>query len=551
MPRCLAPASLRRAALQAVCDEFELICYGVSRHSHQFRSFLKTGGYLNHQDQPPLRQLPVHVFTELVAEVLEQLGSSPHVLHAVIQPQMAELRLPSTLSTIPLAIKLLVERVNRLATFELTCCKSLSPLILAAALPYLPSLTRLNVEGTNFDEFGLEQLGQHVHHLHTLNVARTRVTDRGLAGLTGRLQELTFCILLSNRVSQEGVVTLLVEHPGLVTLEYERMREVLALLASLPYLKEARLASLSDLKETVLSSLQDLKETQLHLRKVVLETCREEAGPHLQNCQTILPLLEAVSLNNSDLTPSLTLSLSKYRHLEKLELGNSLFTQYTASFLESVVPLLEVVGGQLTHLSLENFKFFDVTHVGRLCPKLLSLKLSNILSYCRAENQRQKVFRNLEELYIFNTRWGSITEGMLRQLLTSTSLRTVNLQLVNSLTDELFQEILLHNTFPCLEFLTLEQCHRVSVDLLETLLSLPGPLASLHVWGCASIGPISKERLVAILLQRRLDVNLQWQDVPEENLGDWDILQEDGEDDPLLQDLLLPMVGVNVLPDPM
>ena len=143
--------------------------------------------------------------------------------------------------------------------------------------------------------------------------------------------------------------------------------------------------------------------------------------------------------------------------------------------------------------SLENFKFFDVTHVGRLCPKLVSLKLSNILSYCRyraenqqdqdynhrlkilkkieinliwnrrAENQREKVFRNLEELYIFNTRWwgwcwwcwwwwwwwwwrwwrwqrwGSITEGMLRQLLSSTRLRIVNLQLVNSLTDELFK----------------------------------------------------------------------------------------------------------------
>ena len=36
-------------------------------------------------------------------------------------------------------------------------------------------------------------------------------------------------------------------------------------------------------------------------------------------------------------------------------------------------------------------------------------------------------------------RWGSITEGMLRQLLSSTRLRIVNLQLVNSLTDELFK----------------------------------------------------------------------------------------------------------------
>ena len=81
----------------------------------------------------------------------------------------------------------------------------------------------------------------------------------------------------------------------------------------------------------------------------------------------------------------------------------------------------------------------------------------NIIWNRRAENQREKVFRNLEELYIFNTRWwgwcwwwrwwrwwrwqrwGSITEGMLRQLLSSTRLRIVNLQLVNSLTDELFK----------------------------------------------------------------------------------------------------------------
>lgn len=488
MPKLKVPATLRQAALKTICDQFELICYGVSRESSQFRYFLKSGGYLNHQDCPPLRQLPVHVFTELVHEVLEQLGSSPHVLHAVIQPQLVECRLPSTLSTLPLAIKLLVERVNQLHTFELTCCKSLSPLILAACLPYFHTLTLLNVEGTTFDDFGLEQLGHHVGGLLTLNVARTRITDRGLTGLTGKLQQLTFCILLSNRVCTEAVVALLVEHPCLMTLEYERMREGLELLSTQP----------------------ELEGRGLQLRKVLLENCRQEAVNSIQACHSILPMLEAVSLSNSDLTPSLAKSLAHFRHLEKLELGNSLFTQYTASFLESVVPLLELVGNQLTHLSLENFKFFDVAHVGRLCPKLVSLKLSNILSYCRVENQKQKVFQNLEELYIFNTRWGSITEGMLRQLLSSTRLRVINLQLVNSLTDDLFQAIVASNHFPALEFLSLEQCHRFSVSLLEGLLCLGGPLSSLHVWGCASIGPISKERIVGILENRRLDINFQW-----------------------------------------
>jgi len=237
-------------------------------------------------------------------------------------------------------------------------------------------------------------------------------------------------------------------------------------------------------------------------------------------------------------------SLSRFHHLEKLELGNSPSTQYTASLVESVVPILEIIGTQLTHLSLENFKFFDVTNVGRLCPKLINLKLSNILSYCRAENQKKKFFRNLEELYVFNTQWGNITEGMLRQLLTSTKLRIVNLQFVNALTDKLFQDILIFNHFPQLEFVMLEQCHRFSPELLHILLTLPD-LITLHVWGCATISEAVKEELELVIAQQNLDVNLQWQDLPQENHADF--LDEDNDDE--LHNLLLPLLGVNVLPN--
>jgi len=62
------------------------------------------------------------------------------------------------------------------------------------------------------------------------------------------------------------------------------------------------------------------------------------------------------------------------------------------------------------------------------------------------------------------------------------------------------------------------------------------------------IGPISKERLVGLIFNKRLNVNFQWQDVPEENLGDWNILEDDDND--ALEGLLLPLVNVNVLPDP-
>ena len=136
----------------------------------------------------PLQQLPVHVLCELAQVVVDELGCAPHILHAIIQPQVTSLRLPPVVSTIPLALKLIVERTHKLSTFELSSCRSVNPLVLAAVFPYLSHLQHLNVEGTNFDDFCLEQLGAWVPGILTLNIARTKVTDKGLDGVEDSLQ---------------------------------------------------------------------------------------------------------------------------------------------------------------------------------------------------------------------------------------------------------------------------------------------------------------------------------------------------------------------------
>merc|ERR1712106_72629 len=202
MPRRKGPASLRGITVRYICENFELICYGVPRRSPAFRQFIKDGSYLTVES--PLKQLQVHILSELVQEVLDLLGTSPHILHAVIQPQLIACHLPSIVSSIPLAIKLLVERTQRLNSFELTSCKSISPLVLAALIPYFQHLTLLNVEGTSFDDFGLEQLGTFVEGLLILNVARTRVTDAGIKSLENKLPDLAFCILLKQGESGGG-----------------------------------------------------------------------------------------------------------------------------------------------------------------------------------------------------------------------------------------------------------------------------------------------------------------------------------------------------------
>ena len=121
MPRRKGPPTLRSISLQYICDNLEWICYGINRRSPRFRQFVKRGEFLSMRS--PLRHLPVHILTELTNEVLNQLGSAPHILHAVIQPQLMTCNLPPNISTLPLAIKLLVERAHSLSSFELTGCR--------------------------------------------------------------------------------------------------------------------------------------------------------------------------------------------------------------------------------------------------------------------------------------------------------------------------------------------------------------------------------------------------------------------------------------------
>ena len=101
---------------------------------------------------------------------------------------------------------------------------------------------------------------------------------------------------------------------------------------------------------------------------------------------------------------------------------------------------------------------------------------------------------------------------------------------------------------------------RFGPDLLFSLLNLAGPLSSLHCWACGNITASARDQVpvrsyfyllvcsnisqVAEFISNNfLDVNFQWTGVQEEAEEDNDFLNE--EDD--LQNLLLPLIGVNVL----
>lgn len=93
--------------------------------------------------------------------------------------------------------------------------------------------------------------------------------------------------------------------------------------------------------------------------------------------------------------------------------------------------------------------------------------------------------------------------------------------------------------------MSLDQCHRFGPDLLFKLLQLPNNLDTLHIWSCGNITQATRDNIQQYLDTNFMDVNFQWSGVPVEEDDENDFLNE--EDD--LQNLLLPLVGVNILPN--
>jgi len=272
---------------------------------------------------------------------------------------------------------------------------------------------------------------------------------------------------------------------------------------------------------------------QSNLRRLNFVNCHAELLSTLQHCPEIFSCLESVSILQSDLTKLCLDSMKSLGNLSSLELGNSRFTQYTVYFHEHVVPVLDHLGNKLTQLSLEKFKFVDVEAIGESCPKLQSLRLSKILSFCNTSHSPKFPLLNLETLSVLNTKSCRITEPTLRLLLASRRLTAVNLHSVNSFNDQFIFSVLQAGYLSILQQLILQECSCISAGGILLLLSSPGPLSSLSCWGCSLLGDKERRVLEHRVQEENLQLSLDWRargllDV--EDMEDIPDLEEDRED---------------------
>jgi len=246
------------------------------------------------------------------------------------------------------------------------------------------------------------------------------------------------------------------------------------------------------------------------LRSLALHNCPVNLCSSLQNCREIFPCLTAFSVLQTDLTKQTLDCVRQLSHLTKLELGNSAFTQYTVYFHEQVVPVLESLGNRLSELTLEKFKFVDIEAIGEHCPKLQTLRLSRVLSFCNTEHSAKFPLLNLSRLTILNTKGCRITEATLRLLLTSRYLSQLTLQAVDTLTDQFLTSLLQANPMDHLHTLVLQQCHSISPVILNVLVGLVSPLSSLTLASCGMVEEEDRDKLEQMVWEHNMELELKW-----------------------------------------
>jgi hypothetical protein len=158
--------------------------------------------------------------------------------------------------------------------------------------------------------------------------------------------------------------------------------------------------------------------------------------------------------------------------VRKLELGWPRLTDAS----DLLLPLLQTLGGRLSHLCLENLASCDILALGRLCPNLHHLKLSafqtlednlDTLNY-----EVKGLFSQLEELFLFNSREADLSPRVMTSLMTS-RLRTAYFQNVRAG----WAELLGPATAGRLETVSFENCSRLSLDSLLQLIKMESPLS--------------------------------------------------------------------------
>lgn len=322
--------------------------------------------------------------------------------------------------------------------------------------------------------------------LFELEIAQPSLSDRDIFQLSSHLcsHPLSVCntlrsVILPSSVKEEGVARFLSHFPKVQHLRCTPFEQMLDWIEESPICEQNQktLKTLWGLQRLSIAHPMsgDMVDRLLQLCPSIRQLCLEvQEGMCLDRLTpTAAPCLQRLELHNSPTMP--------------------------INFLEHVVPVLESIGHQLEHLSLEYFEHIDLIAIARLCPRLQTLGIqwfSVITLQTRYQHVAtiENAFAKLECLRLRPRPHQTLSpEVCLALLKRATNLRHIELYCCTELTDDTILVINQSNPLRKLQTFILRHGHSVTNEALCRLVSSASLANSLVFHDCGLVPPIKKE----------------------------------------------------------
>lgn len=172
-------------------------------------------------------------------------------------------------------------------------------------------------------------------------------------------------------------------------------------------------------------------------------------------------------------------------------------------------------GLQITALELGDIDVINIPLIGQLCPNLELLSLYMIGSYDymfqHKVNDVTDPFSCLKELDLIFLHKIDIPEIFLTLLLSQAKqLKLFHLHNSESLTDQLFLDVLALNPLAEIKDVAFEHCPHITGNILKALLMMDNHLETFNCLWCDNFTLREFQECEKYVREQNLDVNMQW-----------------------------------------
>ncbi|XP_052269674.1 uncharacterized protein LOC127871067 isoform X2 [Dreissena polymorpha] len=370
-------------------------------------------------------------------------------------------------------------------------------------LKCIPEIKHLNLSNTKCNDQVLSVIGHNCPKLHHLAINFTPVTDSGLFSLcqapmdTAGCKQITHLDIRGTTVRLRGALHCLQNLPDIHYLGFDSICDVIA--------KDIELRR------------KNGKEAKIYkFREICDDFLGTKPDSILSVCQWCPYVCKAVF--TSGITDENFKAMSALKHLRTLHICSS--GSNAVTFTAGVLSLLKDIGHQLEDFMLVDVDFVDLTAIGMYCKNLASLTLWTQDQTESPTNAIDLQGLNLFQIYkkltscviCMNPNFGpgKVMTGLSVLLKAALLLQRLSLSYMETLTSDVFMDVLNFNQLSHLEAACFPSCPNLGPDVVVRLLQGSNQLQKLDLTHCEKITRKNYEEFKAFVALNNFKLDISW-----------------------------------------